>query len=81
MLGAGVGAAEIRAALGQAAEGLDTLPLLAVAMRAGRVGCPATAGLAAVVEGRVSVEAWADGVTAPSGRAQRRRRVALAGRE
>jgi hypothetical protein len=54
-----------------AAEALDALPLLAAALREGGVDAPAVDGLAAVVEGRVEPEAWAQAVTASTGPAQR----------
>jgi glycerol-3-phosphate dehydrogenase (NAD(P)+) len=73
MLGHGVPAGEIGPALGQAAEGLDALPLLAAALHEGGVDAPAVSGLAAVVEGRADAEAWAEGVTRPpTGRRTRR---------
>jgi glycerol-3-phosphate dehydrogenase len=50
-----------------AAEALDALLLLAGALREGGVYAPAVDGLAAVVEGRVEAEAWAEAVTAPTG--------------
>jgi 1-acyl-sn-glycerol-3-phosphate acyltransferase len=74
LLGLGMAADDIEPALGQAAEGLDALPLLARALADGGVDAPATAGLAAVVEGRLSAGEWAETVTAPP----RRRRFARA---
>jgi 1-acyl-sn-glycerol-3-phosphate acyltransferase len=68
MLGRGTPIGEIEPALGQAAEGLDVLPLLAGAMRSSRVAAPTTDGLAAVVEGRADAETWAGAITAPRGR-------------
>jgi 1-acyl-sn-glycerol-3-phosphate acyltransferase len=68
MLGPGVPPGEIVPALGQAAEGMDALPLLAGALRDSGVDAPAVSGLAAVVEGRVRPEAWAETVTAPAPR-------------
>jgi 1-acyl-sn-glycerol-3-phosphate acyltransferase len=73
LLGQGTPAAEIEPMLGQAAEALDALPLLATALRAGGMSAPAVEGLAAVVEGRVAPEEWAEAVTAP-----RRRQVTRA---
>jgi len=73
LLGQGIPAAEIGPALGQAAEALDALPLLAAALDADGVPAPAVQGLAAVVEGRVPAEAWAESVTSPA-----RRRVTRA---
>jgi glycerol-3-phosphate dehydrogenase (NAD(P)+) len=71
LLGAGVPAQEIEPELGQAAEGLDALPLLARALADGGMEAPAVAGLAAVVEGRLTAEAWAETVTAPAARGRR----------
>jgi glycerol-3-phosphate dehydrogenase (NAD(P)+) len=50
-----------------AAEALDALPLLAAALREGGVEAPAVDGLAAVVEGRVEADAWAQALTASTG--------------
>jgi glycerol-3-phosphate dehydrogenase (NAD(P)+) len=74
LLGQGVPTGEIEPALGQAAESLDVLPLLAAAMRENGIDAPAVGGLAAVVEGRADAGAWARGVTAS--RAPRRTRAA-----
>jgi len=74
LLGQGVPTEDIAPALGQAAEGLDVLPLLAAALREGGVDAPAIAGLAAVVEGREEVGHWAERVTKPT--ARRRPRAA-----
>ncbi|MDQ3631038.1 MAG: glycerol-3-phosphate dehydrogenase, partial [Actinomycetota bacterium] len=71
LLGAGTPSAEIEPALGQAAESLHALPLLASALAADGVAAPVTAGLAAVVEGSTSPADWAHAVTAPTGRARR----------
>jgi 1-acyl-sn-glycerol-3-phosphate acyltransferase len=73
LLGRGTPAAEIEPVLGQAAEALDALPLLAAALRSDGMRAPAVEGLAAVVEGRVAPEEWAEAVTAP-----RKRRITRA---
>jgi glycerol-3-phosphate dehydrogenase len=81
LLGAGMTAAAIGFELGQTAESLDTMPLLARALRDGGIDAPAIRGLADVVEGRVPVERWAQDVTAPSRNplsATRRRRFVRA---
>ena len=65
MLGQGVPVAEIGSALGQTAEGIAALPLLAHALQEARVPAPAVAGLAAVVEGREDAETWAASLTTP----------------
>ncbi len=71
LLGAGIPSAEIEPALGQAAESLHALPLLAAALAANGVTAPVTAGLAAVVQGTTSPADWARGVTTPAGRNRR----------
>jgi len=71
LLGAGTPSTEIEPALGQAAESLHVLPLLAAALAADGLPAPAVAGLAAVVAGSVSAVDWAHGVTSPSGRVRR----------
>jgi 1-acyl-sn-glycerol-3-phosphate acyltransferase len=65
MLGRGVPVAEIGIALGQTAEGIAALPLLAHALKDARVAAPAVDGLAAVVEGREDAETWATSLTTP----------------
>jgi 1-acyl-sn-glycerol-3-phosphate acyltransferase len=62
LLGQGIPAREIPRALGQAAEALDAVPLLAAALRSDGVPAPAVQGLAAVVEGRVPAQHWAETV-------------------
>jgi len=74
LLAAGAATAEIEAVLGQAAESLDALPLLARALADDGVHAPTVTGLAAVVEGRVAAGDWASSMTAPP----RRRRFVRA---
>lgn len=71
LLGLGTPTAEIEPALGQAAESLHALPLLAAALAAGGVAAPVTTGLAAVVDGTASAQEWAHGITTPRARARR----------
>jgi glycerol-3-phosphate dehydrogenase (NAD(P)+) len=71
LLAAGTAAGDIEGALGQAAESLDALPLLALALREGGVDAPAVCGLADVVEGRVDAGDWASAITAPPRRTKR----------
>jgi glycerol-3-phosphate dehydrogenase len=66
LLAAGVPAGDIEPELGQAAEGLATLPLLARALRDGGVASPAIDGLTAVIEGRREPAEWAGELTAPT---------------
>jgi glycerol-3-phosphate dehydrogenase (NAD(P)+) len=72
LLGAGVPADEIPAKVGQASEGLDTVPLLAatVAAAGGRAG--ALSGLASLIRGEIDPEEWIAGLR----RAERTRRAA-----
>jgi glycerol-3-phosphate dehydrogenase len=70
LLGQGLPPAELGAVLGQAAEAVDSVSLLAHAARDSRVEAPALEGLAALVEGRIEPERWTATVTEP---AQRKR--------
>jgi 1-acyl-sn-glycerol-3-phosphate acyltransferase len=65
LLAQGVPAADIGRALGQAAEAVDSVPLLATVARDAHLETPALDGLAALVEGRIEPERWAAAVTAP----------------
>ena len=65
LLAQGVSAAEIGRALGQSAEAVDSVPLLATAAREAHLTSPALDGLAALVEGRIEPEQWAATVTEP----------------
>ncbi|MEX2195560.1 MAG: 1-acyl-sn-glycerol-3-phosphate acyltransferase [Thermoleophilaceae bacterium] len=65
LLGRGLGREEVGALVGQAAEALDTVPLLASLMSERRREAPAVAGLAELVEGRIDPEEWVAGVCAP----------------
>jgi glycerol-3-phosphate dehydrogenase (NAD(P)+) len=68
MLGRGMAPDQIGPALGQAAEGLDAVPLLAQALRAEGVRAPALSGLAAVLAGQLDAERWTGTMTAPTRR-------------
>jgi 1-acyl-sn-glycerol-3-phosphate acyltransferase len=65
LLAQGVPSREIGAALGHAAEAVDSVPLLVDAARQAHLDTPALDGLAALVEGRIEPEQWAATVTAP----------------
>jgi glycerol-3-phosphate dehydrogenase (NAD(P)+) len=65
LLAQGISAEEIGRALGQAAEAVDSVPLLATAAREARLDAPALDGLAALVEGRIEPGQWAATVTEP----------------
>ena len=58
-------ACDIGAALGQAAEAVDSVPLLATAARNAHLSAPALESLAALVEGRIEPESWTATVTRP----------------
>lgn len=62
LLGRGTPAKEIPSLIGQASEGLDTVPLLAEAISA--AGSPADAlnGLAALIRGDIDTDAWVAGL-------------------
>lgn len=66
LLAKGVPAGEIANALGQAAEAVDSVPLLAAMLREARVRAPATTALAALVEGRIDAAQWTASVTRPA---------------
>src|SRR5262249_34666195 len=68
MLGRGMAPDQIVPALGQAAEGLDSVPLLAEALKAEGVRAPAINGLAAVLAGRMDADQWTGAITRPKGR-------------
>ncbi len=72
LLAQGIPAAEIGRALGQAAEAVDSVPLLATAARQARLDSPALDGLAALVEGRIDPDQWAATVTEPPRRKRSR---------
>jgi 1-acyl-sn-glycerol-3-phosphate acyltransferase len=65
LLAQGLPPAEIGAVLGQAAEAVDSVPLLAHVARDSRLEAPALEGLAALVEGRIEPERWTATVTEP----------------
>ncbi|MGN6816387.1 MAG: hypothetical protein ACTHK3_09935, partial [Solirubrobacterales bacterium] len=58
LLGTGTPAEEIPGKIGQASEGLDTVPLLAEAVAASGVEADALAGLAALIRGEVDAAQW-----------------------
>jgi 1-acyl-sn-glycerol-3-phosphate acyltransferase len=65
LLAQGLPPEEIGAVLGQAAEAVDSVPLLATVARAEQLQAPALEGLAALVEGRIDAERWTATVTEP----------------
>jgi glycerol-3-phosphate dehydrogenase len=66
LLAQGIPGAEIPAALGQAAEAVDSVPLLATVARGAHLQTPALESLAALVEGRIGPERWTETVTEPA---------------
>jgi 1-acyl-sn-glycerol-3-phosphate acyltransferase len=72
MLGRGTPAEEIPGLIGQASEGLDTVPLLATALEAAGSPAGALAGLAALIRGEIDAEAWVAGLR----RGERKRKAA-----
>ena len=58
LLGTGTPAAEIPGKIGQASEGLDTVPLLAETVAASGVEAAGLSGLAALIGGEIDAEEW-----------------------
>jgi glycerol-3-phosphate dehydrogenase (NAD(P)+) len=65
LLARGIPAAELAHAVGQSADAVDYVPMLASAARDARLDTPALDGLAALVEGRIEPERWTATVTEP----------------
>ena len=65
LLAQGIPATEVCRALGQAAEAVDSIPLLATVARSEHLDAPALESLAAFVEGRIDPERWTETVTDP----------------
>jgi glycerol-3-phosphate dehydrogenase (NAD(P)+) len=72
LLGAGVAADQIPGQIGQASEGLDSVPLLADSMARAGIEAPGIDGLAALISGRIDPGEWVAGLR----RAERGRRAA-----
>jgi glycerol-3-phosphate dehydrogenase (NAD(P)+) len=66
LLAQGIPASEIGHVLGQAAEAVDSVPMLASAARDAHLDAPALDSLAALVEGRIDPARWAETVTEPA---------------
>ncbi len=73
LLAAGTPAHEIRPVLGQTAEAVETVPLLAGRAAAEGLEAPALTGLAELIEGRVEPQAWTASLTAPPATGRRAR--------
>ena len=65
MLAQGMAAEDIGAALGQTAEAVAAVPLLAARLKEAGVDAPALRGLAGIIEGRIEPERWMASLTAP----------------
>jgi 1-acyl-sn-glycerol-3-phosphate acyltransferase len=72
LLGAGVAADKIRSRIGQASEGLDSVPLIAETVSRAGIEAPALEGLAALIAGTIDTDEWVAGLR----RAERARRAA-----
>ncbi len=72
LLGAGVPAEKIQARIGQASEGLDSVPLIAETVAGAGIEAPSLEGLAALIEGEIDAGEWIAGLR----RAERARRAA-----
>ena len=73
LLGAGVPAEKIPARIGQASEGLDSVPLIAETVRSAGVDAPSLEGLAELIEGEIDPAEWIAGLR----RAEREREAAV----
>jgi glycerol-3-phosphate dehydrogenase (NAD(P)+) len=76
LLAQGVPAGEIGSALGQTAEAVDSVPLLAARVREAGVDAPVLGGLAGLIEGRVEPERWTASLTAPKPAPRKKARAA-----
>lgn len=72
LLGAGVAADKIPGRIGQASEGLDSVPLIAQTVSAAGIDAPSLEGLAALIEGEIDAGEWVAGLR----RAERARKAA-----
>jgi glycerol-3-phosphate dehydrogenase (NAD(P)+) len=72
LLGAGASPDAIRAEIGQASEGLDSVPLIAQTVAAAGVEADGLQGLADLIEGKIGTDEWVAGLR----RAERSRRAA-----
>src|SRR5215218_8846380 len=71
LLSQGVAGGDIEPALGQTAEAVHCVPLLADRVREAGVDAPVLRGLSNVIEGRVAPERWTASLTAPRPAAKR----------
>ena len=78
MLAQGVPAEDIDSALGQTAEAVACVPLLAERVQAAGVDAPALRGLAGVIEGQLDPAEWTESLTAPRPAPKRPQKVRAA---
>jgi glycerol-3-phosphate dehydrogenase (NAD(P)+) len=78
LLAQGVASDAIEPVLGQTAEGVHCVPLLADRVTAAGVDAPVLRGLANLIEGRVEPERWTASLTAPRPNAAKREKVKVA---
>jgi glycerol-3-phosphate dehydrogenase (NAD(P)+) len=76
LLAQGVPAGDIDNALGQTAEAVSCVPLLAERVREAGMDAPVLRGLAGVIEGRVEPESFTASLTAPRPQTRRKARAA-----
>jgi glycerol-3-phosphate dehydrogenase (NAD(P)+) len=67
LLAQGIPSDEIGSMIGQAAEAVDSVPLLATVAKQARIDTPALDGLAALVEGRIDPDGWTATIVEPAG--------------
>jgi glycerol-3-phosphate dehydrogenase (NAD(P)+) len=72
LLGSGMPADQIPGKIGQASEGLDSVPLIAESVARAGIVAPGLEGLSALIEGEIDAGEWVAGLR----RAERARRVA-----
>jgi glycerol-3-phosphate dehydrogenase len=78
LLAQGMPAGDIDSALGQTAEAVACVPLLAERVQAAGVDAPALRGLAGVIEGEVEAASWTESLTAPRPAPKRPQKVRAA---
>ena len=78
LLAEGMPAEDIDSALGQTAEAVACVPLLAERVQAAGVDAPALRGLAGVIEGDVEAAEWTESLTAPRPAPKRPQKVRAA---
>jgi len=71
LLGSGMPADQIPDKIGQASEGLDTVPLVAESVDRAGLEAPGLDGLAALIDGRIDPSEWVAGTAVASERARR----------